>query len=71
MSEKVTAKDKNKLKKIENELFRDYFKYQRPMSDIQKLQKEIAEFKKEIASSIFDLYTEIELIKPLVNSKFK
>ena len=67
MSDKLNASDKNKLKKIENELFRDYFKYQRPLSDIQKLQKEIAEFKKEIASSIFDLYTEIELI----NSKFK
>ena len=70
MSQKVES-DKNKLKKIENELFRDYFKYQRPMSDIQKLQKEIAEFKKEIASSIFDLYTEIENIKSLINSKFK
>ena len=50
------------LKKMEDELFNDYFKCKRRPSDIEKMQKEISEFKISIAKSILDIYAELDLI---------
>ena len=71
MSAELTPAEKNKLKKIEKELFHDYFNYKKPPTEIETLRKELTDFKISILKSVFDLYEELETLKSLVNSKLK
>ena len=71
MSAELTPAEKNKLKKIEKELFHDYFNYKKSPTEIERLRKELTDFKISILKSVFDLYEELETLKSLVNSKLK